>query len=54
MIMRDHQPESSNDDDDHLEMAEFNMDWSATAAIYVEESKVLPILSDAEPHQSRQ
>jgi len=52
--MRDHQPESSNDDDDHLEMAEFNMDWSATAAIYVEESKVLPILSDAEPHQSRQ
>lgn len=38
--MRDIPPESENDG--YLEMAESNMDWSATAAIYVEESNVLP------------
>lgn len=33
----------ANDGESYLEMAESNMDWSATAAIYVEESKVLPL-----------
>ncbi|CAJ1956051.1 unnamed protein product [Cylindrotheca closterium] len=44
--MRDLQPEESSND--YLEMAESNMDWSATAAIYVEESKVVPLLSSVE------
>jgi len=40
-LLQPEEQESSNED--YLEMAENNMDWSATAAIYVEESKVVPL-----------